>query len=762
MKKYLLIIIMISFFAQSISAQEMRIEVRDSSGLASSIVSNPLGLLEGGVSGLNILDSDGNALTSPEVIIRGLNSVRCNAMPLIVVDGVMLNSDAADNCDPFWQYSDKERFQPINPLSFLSAGDIESVEVLKNASATTKYGSRGANGVIIIKTKNGLNEGKRLDISSNFGFEKFNLDNNTGISYKGKAGNTRFNISGTFRRQGGTEKGAGNNYGGVLVGLSSRLGKWLNFGVDAVFSGGKTSDKNGNYINDFDNDILEYHGLFSTWFDIHFTKSLSLMLKAGADYQDQVRSVWYGKSTPFGGSHNCAAAKQSSVLLGYNASVGLGYDRYFAEKHHFSVGVLGDFYGKKDEYATLNGSNVMTEELRANSLSFLNSHFDPHAFKINSNNIGAMADVHYDYNGIAGADASFRAEFSPRYYGVKPLLMPSGELWWDIHKLFMPQAKGLSSLRIFGGYGVSSLEKTTPYDMIYALTVPDIMPVQQGAEGFHEAFSRVVAKEWHAGINMSFADNLFSIQAQYYDRWSNDNYALYKFGKAVDYKGTIMWSATSTGEIIDSYFSNLLNKGVEVDLKCYPLRSKSATLMLYSTFSYNFNVVSNCEAEILNSTLSRTPDNEIIYALARPSLSLYGFAVDGEGKPLDVTGEGRITNADRIVLGTVVPKYNYSLGAELTAGRFFAEMVLSGASGHKFADYASMIADNATCLSGKYVLDGSYLRLSRVAVKYNIPIKPRSKCFLSAMDVKIGARDIMLLGHYPSMWSCYLGFDLKF
>jgi len=760
MKKGILIFLSLTFSAL-VFAQESPMVVTDTSELSSAVVSNPYGLLEGKVSGLSMTSEDGNVLFQSDVIVRGLNSVMQNGNPLIVIDGVMLNPDASANNDPFWQYDGKEQFRPINSLSFLSAQDIESVEVLKNSSATAKYGTRGANGVIVIKTKKGLDEGRRLDISTNFGFEKANFDNNSNVSYKGKAGKTRFNVSGTYHRQSGTVKGACNNYGGLLANIEVHSGKWLDFGVDLLLSGGKTTDKNQAYINDFDNDIVEYHGLLSTWFDIHFTKSLTLGLKAGAEYQDQVRSVWYGKATPFGAYNNGAASKQSSVVLGYNASVKLAYERFFAEKHRFKASVLGDFYGKKDEFATLNGNNVMTEELRANSISFLNSHFSPHAFKINKNNIDVDANLYYDYDAIVGLDASFRAAFSPKYSGGTPILMPYGDIWLDIHKLFMPQAKSVSSLRIFGGYGVSSLESLTPYDMIYTLTVPEIMPVQQGAESFHEALTRVVAKEWHAGVNMSFADNLLWFQVQYYDRRTNDAYSLYKFGKAVEYKGSMMWT-TSDGEIIDSYSDEISNKGIEADIRCYPIRKKSTTLMLYSSFSYNFNVVTKCDATMLSSTSSKTADDEIICALANPVNSLYGFRIDAQGNMKDITGDGKITNADRVVLGTIVPKYNFSLGAELSAGRFFAEIVLSGASGQKYADYLAMYSDNVTSLTEKYVSDGTYLRLGRVAVKYNIPFKRGRKCPLSGIDVKVGARDILLFGPYPTMWACYAGFGLKF
>jgi TonB-linked SusC/RagA family outer membrane protein len=98
--------------------------------------------LQGQVPGLNISTGSGQPGANSTVILRGYGSVNGNVEPLYVIDGVPLNSD---------------NFRSINP------NDIESVSVLKDAGATSIYGNRGANGVIIVKTKRGGFEAQ-LDI----------------------------------------------------------------------------------------------------------------------------------------------------------------------------------------------------------------------------------------------------------------------------------------------------------------------------------------------------------------------------------------------------------------------------------------------------------------------------------------------------------------------------------------------------------------------------------------------------------------------
>lgn len=109
--------------------------------------------LQGRAAGVYI-QSSGAELGAPNSIkIRGTNSLRGDNEPLYVVDGIIVNSATEDAGDPLSGGSSYLAQQ--NGLTGINAQDIESVEILKDASATAIYGSRGANGVILITTKKG-------------------------------------------------------------------------------------------------------------------------------------------------------------------------------------------------------------------------------------------------------------------------------------------------------------------------------------------------------------------------------------------------------------------------------------------------------------------------------------------------------------------------------------------------------------------------------------------------------------------------------
>ena len=102
---------------------------------------SPEQLISGKVAGVQVSSSSGAPGSASFIRIRGATSVNASSSPLLVVDGVPLSSDG----------NTAQR----NPLNFLNPSDVASVTVLKDASATAIYGSRGANGVIIIETKEG-------------------------------------------------------------------------------------------------------------------------------------------------------------------------------------------------------------------------------------------------------------------------------------------------------------------------------------------------------------------------------------------------------------------------------------------------------------------------------------------------------------------------------------------------------------------------------------------------------------------------------
>jgi len=128
--------------------------------------------LQGKVAGVQVTQNDGAPGSGINIQIRGINSFGTNSQPLYVIDGVPLqvNNDAST---PSGATSGSDNaVQTTNALNFLRPSDIESIEILKDASATAIYGSRGANGVVIVTTKRGQSGQDRVDVSFRTGFDR--------------------------------------------------------------------------------------------------------------------------------------------------------------------------------------------------------------------------------------------------------------------------------------------------------------------------------------------------------------------------------------------------------------------------------------------------------------------------------------------------------------------------------------------------------------------------------------------------------------
>ena len=130
------------------------------------VVTAPDQLIQGKVAGVQIVNSSGQPGAAASVRIRGVASIRAGTQPLYVLDGVQLPGvDARPGSNLGIGTSPS-----TNPLNFLNPNDIASIEVLKDASATAIYGSRGANGVVIITTRRGQTGVPTLELSTSAGF----------------------------------------------------------------------------------------------------------------------------------------------------------------------------------------------------------------------------------------------------------------------------------------------------------------------------------------------------------------------------------------------------------------------------------------------------------------------------------------------------------------------------------------------------------------------------------------------------------------
>lgn len=149
----------------------------DSDAIARITTASPQFALQGNATGVRVINSSGNPNDAPQIFVRGIGTWNGDSQPLYVVDGQIFEPPRAGNEDVIGASG---LVTPPNIFNSLNPNDIESISVLKDASAAAVYGSRAANGVVLITTKRGKSGRPVIEVDTRTGIQNmptFNMLN---------------------------------------------------------------------------------------------------------------------------------------------------------------------------------------------------------------------------------------------------------------------------------------------------------------------------------------------------------------------------------------------------------------------------------------------------------------------------------------------------------------------------------------------------------------------------------------------------------
>jgi TonB-dependent starch-binding outer membrane protein SusC len=143
-------------------------------------------MLQGKAAGVTVTNNSGQPGSNTSIKIRGISSLSGTNEPLYIVDGIPISGDATNKTtsgrplvgNDFSEGSTQTGNSTLSPIAYINPNDIESIDILKDASATAIYGSRGSNGVIIITTKSGKKGTGKLNYDTSYSFQEIaeNID----------------------------------------------------------------------------------------------------------------------------------------------------------------------------------------------------------------------------------------------------------------------------------------------------------------------------------------------------------------------------------------------------------------------------------------------------------------------------------------------------------------------------------------------------------------------------------------------------------
>ncbi|MCF0173137.1 MAG: TonB-dependent receptor plug domain-containing protein [Bacteroidales bacterium] len=780
MKKTIIISLVALFGSMSFQANAQT--VRDSLEFDKAVSSTPAELLRGQVAGVRVSAIDNAVNGALNVNIRGINELRGDSQPLWIVNGVQLNTSLNRNIKAFWQFGESGYTAPQNPLAFLNPYDIESIEVIKDLSAAAIYGAAGANGVVVIKTKMPVSVEKLFVWDSNVSVNTptvandaftTSISHNHSLGVSGTANNTTYSISGYYRDVNGIVANTGNVYAGLNVNFETKANSVVWFGLNSISSLGSLRSTTGTayfgapsmmlsarnpllfpsdtvqgWASDYDDDGTDYRTVNSVYLTLNFTPWLSLKTSVGVDLQNYNRYIWYGNGTSFGLSENGAASVLSSSMFNYSASSVLSANRYIGRNNHIKASLGVEVQGEINKFNTMNGTDFFSHELRGKGISIMASKPYIHKFRQTYIREAAFASLSYDWKGIVGANASVRADFTPKYYDSTPVIYPAGSAWADIHKAFLPDFEAVSTLKLKAGYGKAGRERFVPYGLFGEYCSGDYFAVAPEQEAFYEGLNHVESTEFTASAEVGFMGGRILLSAGYYDKVTEDALNMYCFGRK--YTNTIIWHYVPRTDVM-GVSSSIANRGIEGSADFKIIDNRRVKWSASANATYNVNQVIGFDAADTYGKMIGDGFYANINALGWQLGSNYGYLTNPDGSLVDVTRDGKISEADKEILGSPVPKYFGAFGTTLSAFGLTLDVLVDGAADFTIFNLNRLVEEGVKpyVITDKWVERGDFVRLSRVSLGYDIPFKAR---WIRSLRVNLSACNLLTLTGY-SGWS---------
>ena len=781
MRRVLTALLLICIIMNSARAHNTII-IRDTTGHDSAAGKELSDLVKGKMSGVRVAETTGSPLAPNAVTVRGLNSVRGLTQPLYIVNGVILENNSHDIFNPFWNTEGETTAVLHSMYTHISPYDIESIRVLKDASATAVYGKKGANGVIIINTKTPSDRhGRIIEWDSNLGINvpsvrlRPSIDHSHYLKVSSRKALSSFNISANFRNTKGVTPSTTGNFYGLCTDFETRANKFFTFSTSAALGMGNISDMTGlcrfledsytldlrkeipsknSWETDYDDNSKIYAATAGAKLQVNFLPFLHWNTTAGCDFRGISRSFWYGTGTVFGLAENGAASLNTSRIINYNLNTAIELDKRFSN-HSLAASAAIDLYGNQNSFNTIEGEDFFTKELRANGLNLMNSAQYTHRYSYDYLNLAIVGAVSYDYKHSMGIDCTVRADKCKKY-SDSFTIYPGISAYVDFADLIIPDNEIINTLSLEGGWGISGFEKV----------VPNLF-VKEDAQPYFDDLYRLSSNEWNLGINLGVLNNRISLQAKYYDRKTDDTFQTYCFGT----RGVNFWHF-SERRLHSSQMSKISNKGIEIDLH--------ADIIMCRDFHWdlNLNATWNTNRLISRDYADLQTDDIGIFSLANlPGNSIgciLGYDVDEDGYYLDRNKDGRISPADCRILGDGVPEFNAGLQTVFSYKGISLELMTEAVAGHDVVDLNKLVIEGYDKVTPRYVYSGDFFRLSKVGVKYDVPLRSKTVKGLSVLASghnllcasKYGgwSPDVqtMDLGSYPYVRSFIAGIRIKF
>ncbi len=785
------------------------------------VINSPEQLLQGKVAGVNVTSVSGEPGARQTITIRGPGGVRTGSTPLFVVDGLPLDNSTTGG--------------DTNPLNYLNPQDIESIDVLKDASATAIYGARGANGVVLITTKKGKSGQSSISYNTSFGIsnlareidvftaDEFRqhvpetgatiIDAGSSTDWQKEVTRTAYTQTHNLNLSGGSEnvtyyaslgmqdqegilkKSDMKRYTG-RINLTQKI--WNDrLKVDLNLSASNT-ENNRPPVGDIIGTALSLNPTYAAYDaagnptiipnvtnplirlklsdditsttriignispSLEIVKGLVYKLNFGIDNSSSVRDEQSMPSTTpqQDGRLNTTFVNNNNSLIenyitysltkgqhNFSILAGHSYQKIFLQTRWWSISKFPD-NGIEPRYNPGFGTEVLLSGDNNNK---------PYGTATKNELQSFFGRVNYEFKDRYLITATLRADGSSKFgannkYGT----FPSFALGWRVSEEAFMQSLPFSNLKLRAGWGRTGNQEipskitqarfrtTVEASTSYPLNPSGSYPV--GTVDSRVANPNIqweVSQQINLGLDYGFFDGALSGSIDYFNKVSN-NILLEVIPPDPVQPAPKYWRNVKDMEIT--------NKGLELALNYQHRGENGLSYGVGGNITFINNDVEGSPYTIITTgtingagLTSATANG---YVNGEPIGTFYlkefaGIDENGENIFVDHTGEGNITDADRIAAGSALPTKMYNFTGNIGYKGFDLTLNFNGVSGNKVYDntenalftttnlsrsfnttataikYPQESDQNSGDVSTRYLKDGSFLRLNNATLGYN-------------------------------------------
>jgi TonB-linked SusC/RagA family outer membrane protein len=755
-------VVVVGYGAQKKSDLTGSIATVSSKSLENINSPNIVDKLQGKVSGLNINSGNARPGTTASLSIRGENSISASNDPLIILDGIPFSGSLGD----------------------IASHTIENISVLKDASSTAIYGSRAANGVILITSKKGMAGKPRMSYNGYFGIQnverRLNLMNGAEyINYmrdyqvsKGKTGdqlnpeNYLFaNVLQQYKKgeevdwqdvifnnnaavhehqlsfSGGTDKSdyyasvAYLNQDGLVkntpyerfnfnLNLNQHLTAWLKLGLAVQGSQGKQNgvqpsidnavkmspyginrDDSGQIVtypmyaqtlyphpfadDNGINDNINRNVYANTFLDVKLPiEGLSFKTTFGTNYQNREESYYYGANTLSGLGVKGKGEIYNNNKYDWTWENLLTYDRTFGD-HKLNVVGLYSASASEEKWSRLYGEDFVAD-VGYNNLGSAAKNQKITSGLTNTALVSYMGRINYGYKErylltLTGRSDGYSAFSQDNKYAFFPSIAGA----WVISKEDFYHSEFASTLKLRASYGKNGNQAVSPYqtynrlskiDYIYGdgATVANGLIMNYNGRG-SKNLKWETTNSLNIGVDFGILNDRISGNVDYYSSKTSD-LLMSRQVPVMNGYNTIMSNIGQTS-----------NVGIEVGLNTKNIIKENFTWSSSLNFAWNRNKIVDLRGDgkddLTNAWLIGQPirifyDYKVI-GIWQEGDDIKGShqpnAKPGDAKLEDINGDGKISAADRTMMGNKVPAYTLGFGNEFTYKKFSLSIFMNGA-----------------------------------------------------------------------------------